>query len=54
MDVIRLIHKALNDQDMGTILGTDGKIIRYSELRRMTDLDQLPTKDLYYCIVLYK
>ncbi|MFM7981632.1 MAG: hypothetical protein ACKPKO_20175 [Candidatus Fonsibacter sp.] len=41
MDVIRLIHKALSDDDIGTILGTDANIIRYSELRHIDDLDEL-------------
>ena len=54
MDVIQLIHKALSDEDIGTILGTDANIIRYSELRHIDDLDELPTKDLDYCIVLYE
>ncbi len=40
MDVIRLIHKALSDEDIGTILGADANIIRYSELRHIDDLDQ--------------
>ena len=39
MDVIKLIHKALSDEDIGTILGTDAKIVRYSELRHIDDLD---------------
>ena len=54
MDVIKLINKALSDEDIGTILGTDAKIIRYSELRHIDDLDELLTKDLDYCIVLYE
>ncbi|MFM7978162.1 MAG: hypothetical protein ACKPKO_02505, partial [Candidatus Fonsibacter sp.] len=54
MDVIQLIHKALNDEDIGTILGTDTTIIRYSELRQIDDLDELLTKDIEYCIILYK
>ena len=54
MDVIRLIHKALSDEDIGTILGTDAKIIRYSELRHIDDLDELLTKDIDYCIILYE
>ena len=45
MDVIRLIHKALSYEDIGTILGTDAKIIRYSELSHIDDLDELLTKD---------
>ncbi|MFM7988094.1 MAG: hypothetical protein ACKPKO_53150 [Candidatus Fonsibacter sp.] len=54
MDVIQLIHKALNDEDIKKILGTDAKIIRYSELRHIDDLDELLTKDLDYCIILYE
>ncbi|MFM7978579.1 MAG: hypothetical protein ACKPKO_04620, partial [Candidatus Fonsibacter sp.] len=53
MDVLRLIHKALSDTDIGTILGTDAKIIRYSELRHIDDLGELLTKGsrlLYYPI----
>ncbi|MFM7982723.1 MAG: hypothetical protein ACKPKO_25710, partial [Candidatus Fonsibacter sp.] len=35
MDVLRLIRKALSDEDIGTILGTDAKIIdvNISEIR---------------------
>ena len=54
MDVIRLIHKALSDDDIGTILGADAKTIRYSELSHISDLDELLTKDLDYCIILYE
>ena len=54
MDVIRLMHKALSDEDIGTILGTYTKIIRYSELRHIDDLDELLTKDKDYCIILYE
>ncbi|MFM7982375.1 MAG: hypothetical protein ACKPKO_23950 [Candidatus Fonsibacter sp.] len=44
MDVLRLINKDLIDEDIGTILGTDAKIIRYSELRHIDDLDELLTR----------
>ena len=44
MDVIKLINKALSDEDIGTVLGADTKIIRYSELRHIDDLDDLLTK----------
>ncbi|MFM6255712.1 MAG: hypothetical protein ACKPEQ_42365, partial [Dolichospermum sp.] len=54
MDVIKLINKALSDEDIGTILGTDTKIIKYSELRHIDDLGELLTKDLDYWIILYK
>ena len=30
MDVLRLVHKAPTDEDMGKILGTDAKLISYS------------------------
>ena len=46
MDVIKLIKKALSDDDIGTILGADAKNIRYSELRHIDDLDDLLTQDL--------
>ena len=54
MDVIKLINKALSDEDIGTILGADTKIIRYSELRHIDDLDELLTNDMDYCIILYE
>ena len=54
MDVIRLVHKALSDDDIGTILGADTQITRYSELRHIDDLDELLTKDMDYCIMLYE
>ena len=49
-----MIHKALSDEDIGTILGTDTKTIIYSELRRIDDLGELVTKDIDYCIILYE
>ena len=54
MDVVQLINKALSDEDIGTILGADTKIIRYSELRHIDDLDDLLTQDMDYCIILYE
>ena len=48
-----MIHKAFSDEDIGTILGTDAKIIRYSELRHIDDPDEFLTKDIDYCIILY-
>ena len=54
MDVIRLKHKALNDEVIGTILGTDAHIIRYSELRHIDDMDEILTKGLDYCTILYE
>ena len=54
MDVIKQTKKSLNDDDIGTILGADTKIIRYSELRHIDDLDELLTNDMDYCIILYE
>ena len=54
MDVIKLINKALSDEDIGTVLGADTKIIRYSELRHIDDLDDLLTKEIDCCIILYE
>ena len=53
MEVIRLINKALSDEDIGTVLGTDTNII-YSELSDISELGELLTKDLDYCIILYE
>ena len=54
MDILRLVHKALSDEDIEKILGADAKIIRYSELRHIDDLDDLLTKDMDYCIFFTK
>ena len=53
MEVIRLAHKALIDNDIGTILGADA-ILFDSELRHIDDLDDLLTKEMDYCILLYE
>ena len=50
MDVITLIKKALSGEDIGTVPGANTKIIRYSELRQIDDLDELLTKETDYCI----
>ena len=54
MDVIRVVHKTCNDDDIGMILGADAQIIRYSKLRHIDDLEDLLTKDIDYCIILYE
>ena len=54
MDVIQLIHKALSDEDIGLILGTDAKIVRDLELRHITNMDELLTKGMDYSIILYE
>ncbi len=41
MDVVRLINKALSDADIQRILGSDAKVIKYSELGNLYDIDQL-------------
>ena len=54
MDVIKLINKALIDEDIGTVLGANDKIMKYSELKHIDDLDDLLTKKIDFCIILYK
>ena len=54
MDVLRLVNKALSDADIQRILGGDAKIIKYSELGHLYDIDQLLTNDKDYCIILYE
>ena len=54
MAILRLVHKALSDDDIENILGADAKIIRYSELRHIDDLDGLLSNDMDYCIILYE
>ena len=53
MDVLRLVNKALSDADIQRILG-GVKIIKYSELGHLYDIDQLLTNDRGYCIILYE
>ena len=54
MDVLRLITKALSDEDIQRILGGDAKIIKYSELGALYDIDQLLPGDKDSCIILYE
>ena len=54
MDVVRLVNKALSDEDIQRILGGDAKIIEYSELGHPYDIDQLLTNGKDYCIILYE
>ncbi len=42
MDAVRLINKALLDEDLQRILGGDAKTIRCFELGNFYDIDQLP------------
>ena len=48
MDVVRLVNKALSDEDIQRILGGVAKIIKYSELGHLYDIDQLLTNDKDY------
>ena len=54
MDVLRLITKALSDEDIQRIVGGDAKITRYSELLHLYDIDQLLQSEKDYCIILYE
>jgi len=54
MDVLRLITKALSDEDIQRILGGDAKIIKYSELSHLYDIDQLLPGEKDSCIILYE
>ena len=52
MSVRKLIHKALSDSDIRTILGADTKILKYSELAAVGSLDELLPRLVDYCIIL--
>ena len=54
MLVRKLIHKALSDSDIRTILGADTKILKYSELAGVGSLDELRPRLVDYCIILYE
>ena len=54
MEITRLIHKPLSDADIQKILGPDAKIIKYSELGDLYDIDQLLPNEKDYCIILYE
>ena len=54
MDVVRLVNKAISDADIQRILGGDAKIIKYSELSHLYDVDQLLPDEKDYCIILYE
>ena len=41
IDIVRLINKALSDEDIQKILGGDAKIVKYAELGQLYDIDQL-------------
>ena len=54
IDIVRLINKALSDEDIQIILGGDAKIIKYAELANLYDIDQVLPNQKDYCIILYE
>ncbi len=46
--MVRLINKALSDEDIQRNLGADAKIIKYSELGNLYDIEQLLPDDKDY------
>ena len=54
MSVLSLIHKPLSDDDLRRILGSSLKIVKYSYLDTLEDLNQLLPQPLDCCIVLYE
>ena len=54
MSVGKLFHKALSDSDIRIILGTDTKILKYSELAGVGSLDELLPRLVDYCVLLYE
>ena len=39
--ILKIVHKALSDEDLRKILGNDLKILKYSDLDNYNDLDEL-------------
>ena len=54
MSVRKLIHKALSDSDIRTILGAHTNILKYCELASVNRLDELLPRLVDYCIILYE
>ncbi len=54
MEVLRLVNKALSDDDIRHILGRGIKILKYSDLGEVKDLDELLPDPMGDCIVLHK
>ena len=52
--IIKLISIPLGDDDIRHILGNSTKIIKYPELSKFNDLDELLPNDNDYCIILYE
>jgi hypothetical protein len=41
MSVMKLIHRPLSDEDLRKLLGSDLRILKYSELAEVRDLNEL-------------
>ena len=54
MEVLRLVNKALSDDDIRRILGRDIKILKYSDLGELKDLGELLPNPTGYCRTLYE
>ena len=54
MEVLKLVHKALSDKDIGRILGRGVSIVRYSHLDEFQDLDEALPNATDYCVILYE
>jgi hypothetical protein len=52
--IIKLIATPLGDDDIRNILGSETKVIRYSELSKFNNLGELLPNEKDYCIVLYE
>ncbi len=54
MEILQTINRALTDDDIRDILGSDCKIMKYSGLAEYIDLDDLLPKLKDYAIILYE
>ena len=50
--ITEIEHKSLSDTDIKKVLGRGCKIIKYSQLSKYSDLDQLLSKDKDYVVIL--
>lgn len=51
-EISKIIHKALSDADLKRILGADTKILKYSELAKYDNIDQLLPKPNDFVVIL--
>ena len=54
MRVMKLLHRPLSDDDLRKLLGSDLKIVKYGDLSEIQELNDLLTKPIDYCIILYE